>query len=197
MAQSARSRPSHANAKLRNTGLGPAIAGRGAIGSDTITQYFSPRKISYLNRMRTGGVVALKKEIATMHNLIASAGLALTVSLAGMAFTSAPASAQDIQLQLGQDGPRLRLRDNCDPNREDCSERGDRSYRRDDNNYGRREERGCTPDRALYKAERMGIRRARIDDVGRRTIDVAGRSRNGNRVIVTFDRRDRRCGVVG
>ena len=41
----------------------------------------------------------------------------------------------------------------------------------------------------------MGIRRARIDDVGRRTIDVVGRSR-GDRVIVSFDRRDPRCRVI-
>ena len=41
----------------------------------------------------------------------------------------------------------------------------------------------------------MGIRRARIIDVGRRTIDVAGRDRRGNRVVVEFGRRDRSCPV--
>ena len=36
----------------------------------------------------------------------------------------------------------------------------------------------CTEGRALGKAERMGIRRARIADVGRRTIEVRGRDRS-------------------
>ena len=34
----------------------------------------------------------------------------------------------------------------------------------------------------------MGIRRARIADVGRRTIDVRGRDRYGERIYVTFGR---------
>ncbi|MFC3208737.1 hypothetical protein [Aquamicrobium soli] len=126
-----------------------------------------------------------------MHKFITSAALALTVALTGMPLTFGTATAQDVQLYLGQDGPRMRMRDDCDPYREDCRGYGDR-YRDAQRFY-----RGCTPERALYKAERMGIRRARIVDVGRRTIDVVGRSRYGNRVVVTFDRRDRRCGVIG
>jgi hypothetical protein len=133
-----------------------------------------------------------------MHRIITSTALALAVAFTSVPLTFSAASAQDVELQLGHDGPRLKLRDNCDPDREDCYDRRDRrdEYRRDDRD-ARRYDRGCTPDRALDKADRMGIRRARIADVGRRTIDVAGRSRNGNRVIVSFDRRDRRCGVVG
>jgi len=133
-----------------------------------------------------------------MHRIITSTALALAVAFTAVALTFHAASAQDLELHLGQDGPKLRMRDNCDPDREDCHDRRDRrDERRDDDRYGRRDDRGCTPDRALDKADRMGIRRARIADVGRRTIDVVGRSRNGNRVIVTFDRRDRRCGVIG
>lgn len=131
-----------------------------------------------------------------MHRIITSTALALAVAFTAVPLTFSTASAQDLELHLGQDGPKLRMRDNCDPDFEDCYNRGDRYERRDDR-YGRRDDRGCTPDRALDKADRMGIRRARIADVGRRTIDVVGRSRNGNRVIVTFDRRDRRCGVIG
>ncbi len=98
----------------------------------------------------------------------------------------------DLELHLGNNGPQLRLRENCDPDREDCRDRGD--YRRD---YERRSDRReCTPDRALDKADRMGIRRARIDDVGRRTISVRGRNRDGDRVVVTFARQDRRCPVL-
>lgn len=55
-------------------------------------------------------------------------------------------------------------------------------YRRDRYHF-----RGCTPHRALNKAERMGIRRARVVDVDRRTIEVAGR-KWGERVRVTFAR---------
>lgn len=132
-----------------------------------------------------------KEPVTIMHKFITSAALALTVTLAGMPLTLGTASAQDVQLYLSQDGPRMRMRDDCDPYREDCRGYGDR-YR-----DVQRSDRGCTPGRALNKAERMGIRRARIADVRRRTIDVVGRSRHGNRVIVTFDRRDRRCSVIG
>ncbi len=34
----------------------------------------------------------------------------------------------------------------------------------------------------------MGIRRARIADIGRRTIDVRGRDRYGDRIQITFGR---------
>jgi hypothetical protein len=48
-------------------------------------------------------------------------------------------------------------------------------------------ERSCTPERALDKAERIGIRRARIDYVRRRSIGVVGRSQ-GDWIHVTFSR---------
>ena len=53
----------------------------------------------------------------------------------------------------------------------------------------------CTPERALYKAERIGVRRARIADVSRRTISIVGRSR-GERVYVTFARAPS-CPIIG
>ena len=128
-----------------------------------------------------------------MRTLLTLSALAFAVTLTG--FSASSVSAQDFELSIGRDGPQVRMRDDCNPRREYCGDRrDDRNFdRRDD----RRSERGCTPDRALDKADRMGIRRARIADVGRRTIDVVGRSRHGNRVIVSFDRRDRRCGVIG
>ncbi|MDF1600088.1 hypothetical protein PZ895_09885 [Mesorhizobium sp. YIM 152430] len=46
---------------------------------------------------------------------------------------------------------------------------------------------GCSPRDALRKADRMGIRRAEIVDVGRRSIEIIGRSR-GERVWVVFGR---------
>jgi hypothetical protein len=57
-----------------------------------------------------------------------------------------------------------------------------RDYRRD-----RRHFRGCTPNRALNKAERLGLRRAHVVDVNRRTIKVSGR-KYGERVRITFAR---------
>ncbi|WP_315919122.1 hypothetical protein [Mesorhizobium sp. SP-1A] len=123
----------------------------------------------------------------------------LAISVAATAFPVSGASAQDLNIQIGPDGPKVRMRDNCDPRYDDnCYDRRDsrrdwREDRRDDYGEYRRDE--CTPDRALRKAERMGIRRARIESVGRRTINIIGRSR-GDRVIVTFDRSDRWCPVL-
>ena len=130
-----------------------------------------------------------------MHKLISSTVLALA-----MALTSVPlsgASAQDLELHLGNSGPQLRLRRDCDPDQEDCRDSGD--YRRDG---GRRDDfdryanrRQCSPGRALDKADRMGVRRARIDRIGRRTIDVRG-WRDGERIILSFDRWDSRCRLL-
>lgn len=68
----------------------------------------------------------------------------------------------------------------------------DDDYRPVVRHHGR--DRGCSVDRALNKAERMGLRRARVVDVSRRTITVAGRQ-YGDRVAVTFARAPR-CPVI-
>lgn len=95
-----------------------------------------------------------------------------------------PGFAQDIQLEFGRDG--LRLNEGCNPRYEDCRQDGYRDgYYPDDR---RSMQRTCTEGRALDKAERMGISRARIADVGRRTIEVLGRDRDGDRISVTFGR---------
>lgn len=102
-------------------------------------------------------------------------------ALLASAATATPmqASAQDVELQIGRDG--LRIERDCNPRYEDCyrSERRREAY--DDRPR-------CSEGRALRKAERMGIRRARIADIGRRTIDVSGRDRYGDRIRVTFGR---------
>jgi hypothetical protein len=64
-----------------------------------------------------------------------------------------------------------------------------RDYRRNRHDF-----RGCTPNRALNKAERYGVRRARVVDVDRRTITVSGR-KWGERVRMTFGRSPN-CPVV-
>lgn len=104
------------------------------------------------------------------------------------ALTAVPATAQEsgIYLKFGDrsggyfgDDSRVQYRE------------GRRHYRDRHDGWGRR----CTPGRALNKAERMGVRRARIADVSRRTITVVGRSYHG-RAVVTFARAPR-CPVIG
>jgi hypothetical protein len=116
-----------------------------------------------------------------MRKLLISSSLALAMGLTGLPLLSYAASAQDLELNLGDNGgPKLRMREACDPNVQDCYAR--------DRYMDRGEGRGCTEDRALDKAERMGIRHVRIEDAGRRTIDVRGRDRDGERVMLTFAR---------
>jgi hypothetical protein len=105
-------------------------------------------------------------------------------ALAAGMFVGLPmtASAQSIGLEIGRDG--LRLNDGYQDGYYRDGYYRDGYYRAD-----RRSMRPiCTEGRALGKAERMGIRRARIADVGRRTIEVRGRDRSGDRIYVTFGR---------
>jgi hypothetical protein len=122
-----------------------------------------------------------------MRNFLINSALALAMGISGLPLIAGPASAQDLELSIGRDGPQLRMRERCDPRYDDCYE-GRRYVEQ------RAVRRGCTEDRALDKAERMGIRRARIVDAGRRTIEVRGRSRDGERVYLTFGR-ERGCPV--
>lgn len=70
-------------------------------------------------------------------------------------------------------------------------------YRRHDRRDRRYREdlRRCSPERAAWKARRMGLDRVRIADVGRRTITVVGRD-FGARVRITFSRAPG-CPVLG
>lgn len=89
-------------------------------------------------------------------------------------------SGPSVEFFIGDDGREFGRHDRDgrrDDWRRDRHEQ-DRSHRRD---------RGCGPEMALWKAERMGVRRARVVDVDRRSIDVVGRSR-GDRVYLTFAR---------
>lgn len=63
---------------------------------------------------------------------------------------------------------------------------GDDDYR-PDYRHDRPYKQFCTPYRALDKAERLGLRRAHVVDVSRRTIQVSGR-KYGERVRITFAR---------
>lgn len=134
-----------------------------------------------------------------MRNILKTTLIAAALALTGAATTVA--QADTLELEFGQTGPTVRMRDDCNPYRENCRDRRysyrdnewrDNGLRQDNRGWARRE---CPPERALAKADRMGIRRARILDVGRRTIDIGGRSRYGDRVIVSFGRWDRSCPV--
>ncbi len=101
-------------------------------------------------------------------------GMALAAGFA----TAVPAQAQDLEFRVGPDG--LRIDRECNPRYEECYRDG----------YRNREEprRRCTEERALNKAERMGLHRVRVEAAGRRTIEVRGRDRFGERIFVTFGR---------
>lgn len=114
--------------------------------------------------------------------------LSALVGLGAVTLVAFPSQADNLQLELGKHGPRLKLLQDCDPNDDDCDD-SQRDDRRD-----RRQSRGCTEDRALDKAERMGIRRARIESVDRREITVRGRQ-DGDRVRVTFGT-ERGCPIL-
>lgn len=99
---------------------------------------------------------------------------AILSALIGLgAFAFAPASAQAEGLYLNYGSGSVGMHD------------GD--YRHVDYRHGRRYDRRCTPDRAVEKAERHGLRRVRVVDVDRRTITVAGRKWD-RRVHMTFSR---------
>jgi len=99
-----------------------------------------------------------------------------------------PVFAQELEIEIDRDGPKVRLNEGyrCDPRYERCH-RG-----RWDERQGRR---FCTEERALSKAERLGVRRARIVSANRRVIVVRGRDRYGDRIRIVFGR-ERYCPVL-
>jgi hypothetical protein len=131
-----------------------------------------------------------------MFNTIKTAAIAGLIGLTALAAVPAQADS-GIYLRFGNDGVGIQ----GDNGRVYRRNRYRDQYRDDvyrDYEYRdefRRSERRCTPERALYKAERIGVHRARIADVSRRTISVVGRSR-GERVYITFARAPR-CPIIG
>ena len=100
-----------------------------------------------------------------------TAALSAVIGLGAIAAIPAAAQADGLYLDFGGSRPRRRRglsrRPRWRPPRRKI--RYDRRYR------------ACTPHRAVDKAERMGIRRARVVDVDRRTIEVAGHERRSPR----------------
>ncbi|MBW8907683.1 MAG: hypothetical protein JF620_01395 [Mesorhizobium sp.] len=119
-----------------------------------------------------------------MLNTIKTAALSALVGLGTL--TAIPAHADSLYLGFG---------DRHDP-RFGVYTGDDDGYRRDWRRDRDRDRdwRGCSPDRALDKAERMGLHRARIVDISRRTVKVAGRQ-DGDRVVVVFAN-ERGCPII-
>lgn len=127
-----------------------------------------------------------------MLSKIKTAALSAMIGFSALAAVPVTAQADGLYLNLGQGSPNVGVyiqdRDGRRDNRWD---------NRHDNRWGRpggRWDRACSPDRAMDKAERMGLRRARIVDVNRRSITVSGR-KYGERVAITFARAPN-CPVV-
>lgn len=115
-----------------------------------------------------------------MAHFLKTAALSALIGLGVL--SAAPAFAQSgvyLGLGGGHHGPSVGLWFGDDGH----SYRGDRRW--DDRRWEHR--RGCSAERALNKAERMGIRRARIVDIDRNSIDIRGR-KYGERVRVSFAR---------
>lgn len=120
-----------------------------------------------------------------MFNKIKTAALSAVVALGALAAIPAAAQADGLYLNFGGHGAGIGLRLGD-------SGHGWRDHRRDDRRDWHANR--CTPERALWKAGRMGIDRARVVDVDRNKIVVRGRAR-GDRVHVVFGRAEH-CPVI-
>ena len=127
-----------------------------------------------------------------MLTTLKSTVLALAIGLGAVSGAPAVAQAEGIYFNLGNgNGPTVGV------------EEGDayRGYhRRDERRYDRPYERReygyrCSVDRAVNKAERMGLHRVRVVDVSRHSITVRGRS-YGERARLTFGRAPS-CPIIG
>jgi hypothetical protein len=124
----------------------------------------------------------------TMLKMIKTAAVAAVVGITALTGLSAAAQAEGMYLNYGgQRDARVGVYvGNGNAYHVDRSRHGRWDNGRRWNDDRRWDYRGfCTPQRALYKAERLGLHRARVVDVDRRSIDVAGR-RHGHRVVMTF-----------
>ncbi len=109
-----------------------------------------------------------------MLKMIKTAVLSALIGLGGIAAIPAAAQADGLYINFGGNGPGYATQ---------VQYRGhDRhqGWRRHDNRRP-----ACSARTAMNKAERMGIRRARVVDANRRVVKVAGRKYN-QRVMVTF-----------
>ncbi|MFN7025171.1 MAG: hypothetical protein ACK4QP_11735 [Pseudorhizobium sp.] len=130
-----------------------------------------------------------------MTNIFVRTGIAALVALAGFSATAPTAAASGSEFRIFvQQGWDDRGHHRGDWRGEG---RGDRGR---DRHHGRwdepRRDRGgrCAPWLAEEKARHMGLRRARVVDVDRRTVTVVGRDRHGRDRIVFAN--DRGCPLI-
>ncbi|MCJ8519296.1 hypothetical protein ABID21_002491 [Pseudorhizobium tarimense] len=118
-----------------------------------------------------------------MTNFFMKAGIAALIALGGFSATASTAAAAGSEFRIFvQQG---------------WDDRGDwRRDRHHDRWDGPRHHRGgrCAPWLAEEKARHMGLRRARVVDVDRRTVTVIGRDRHGRDRVVFAN--DRGCPVI-
>ncbi|GAB5505119.1 MAG: hypothetical protein JJ969_02960 [Rhizobiaceae bacterium] len=123
-----------------------------------------------------------------MFKKIRTAALSALIGLGALSAAPATAQADSFYFGITPHGPTFGFYG-------DSSRRHwhhNRHYKRDQRRYHRRD---CNPRRALRKADRMGINRARVRSENRHVIRVAGRKYR-QRVVVTFAKAPR-CPVVG
>ncbi|MER8529694.1 hypothetical protein [Mesorhizobium sp. M0814] len=117
-----------------------------------------------------------------MFNTIKTAALSALVGLGTLA--AIPAHADSIYLGFGNNqDPRVGVYTGDEDDGYYREHRRERNWRR-----------SCSPERAIDKAERMGLHRARIIDINRRTVKVAGRQ-YGDRVVIVFAN-ERGCPII-
>ena len=110
-----------------------------------------------------------------MRNFLKSAALSVLIGLGAIAAAPSAASAGDgaLYLGIGDGSARFSIQ---------VGQR-DRYYHRP-----ARHVRHCTPGQAVHKAQRMGVRNARVVREGRNVIRVRGRAYGHGRVTVVFAR---------
>ena len=125
--------------------------------------------------------------LSGLVGLTALTGMAATAQADGLYLNFGSKADTRVGVYVGDEGPR-NVGHRWDRGRWNHGRwERDRWDRDGWNRHGWNRGRECSPNRALDKAERLGLRRARIVDVDRRTIDVAGR-RYGDRIVLTFAR---------
>lgn len=125
--------------------------------------------------------------LSAFVGLTALTGMAATAQADGLYLNFGSKADTRVGVYVGDEGPR-NVGHRWDRDRWNHDRRDRYRWERDGwRHNGWYRGRECTPNRALDKAERLGLRRARVIDVDRRTIDVAGR-RYGDRIVITFVR---------
>ncbi len=133
-----------------------------------------------------------------MFKFIKTAALSALIGLGTIAAMPATAQAQSggIYLGFGNQGPSIGVQFDDRGRYDRRDDRRWRDDRRDDRRHGFRPDRGCSAREAVRKAERMGLRRARVIGENRRIVRVAGRARGHGPAVIVFANA-RHCPVVG